>query len=77
MSENTCSNCGTRPSAIRGICRYCYATGKRPQAAPAAAEPTPVEEAPAAAETTGEGIGSAYEDAPKPKPKRRSRKKAD
>lgn len=73
MSENVCSNCGSRPSAIRGICRYCYATGKRPQAA---AEVVAVEESPAEPENVGEGIGMADEDAPAPKPKRR-RKKAD
>jgi hypothetical protein len=69
MSANLCSICDSRPSAIKGVCRYCYATGKRPQEAPA---PEPKAAAPEAEEAAVE----AADEAPKPKPKRRSRKKA-
>jgi hypothetical protein len=74
MSENTCSRCGQRPTAVQGVCRYCF--GKRhlwknDTAEVPATSPEPVEVAPA------EVVEPVVEEAAKPKPKRRTRKKAD
>jgi DnaJ-class molecular chaperone len=74
MSDNTCSRCGQRPTAVQGVCRYCF--GKRhlwkndtaPVEVPAV-EAEPVVDAPAEPEAPVVDE--------KPKPKRRARKKAD
>ena len=74
MSDNTCSRCGQRPTAVQGVCRYCFGKRHLWKNDTAAVEVPATVPEPLVAETV---VEDAPAPAPKPKAKRRARKKAD